>query len=178
MVTKAEAKEAIAEFKKAAERLINVADDLTNAEKDDSKSSTLSRCLDGLESQTYDPNGLYPHAYDKEGIAILSDYVDGMEDDGEDAAIYKEVSLKTLVKTFGDWNARWEKETYPGSDSVSLDMPLLALNDGSDASFPKEANGLWTYLDQDGFVSFFKTKEGAIAYINSNEDDDHDKVEI
>lgn len=178
MVTKAEAKEAIAEFKKAAERLIDVADDLTNAEKDDSKSSKLSRCLDGLESQTYDPNGLYPHAYDKEGIAILSDYVDGMKDDGEDAAIYKEVKFKTLVKTFDDWTSRWKEETYPGSDSVKLGMPLLAFNDGSDDSFPEEAKGLWAYLDQDGFISFFKTKEGVIAYINSNEDDDHDKVEI
>lgn len=178
MITKTEAKEAIAEFKKAAENLINAVDDLANSEKDYDKSSELSRCLDGLESQTYDPNGLYPHAYDKEGIAILSDYVDGMEDDGEDTVVYKEVDFKTLAKTLDDWNSRWEKETYPGSDSVSLDMPLLALNDGSDASFPKEANGLWTYLDQDGFVGFFKTKEGAIAYINSNEDDDHDKVEI
>ena len=175
--TKKEMEDIILRFKAAADELIDAADDLTNAEADPRKASELSRCLDGLQSQVYDPGRHYDHSMRPEGLTALERYVASMPD-GESTQIYKEVPFAELVKVFDEWTARWEKEPYPGSGVVSIGMPLLAFDDGSDGSFPDEARNLWAYLDKDGFIEWFRTKIGALAYIGSDGEDESDKVEI
>jgi hypothetical protein len=89
---------------------------------------------------------------------------------------YRKTTIAKLKATALAWDARWQKEPYPGSDCVSLEPTLLAKNDGSTDAFPTEALGLWVYLDKDGAYEFFKTEKGAKAYIRS--EDESDKVEI
>lgn len=89
---------------------------------------------------------------------------------------YKKTTIAKLEAAAYAWDARWQKETYPGSDSVSLSPTLLALDDGSSDTFPTDARGLWVYLDKDGAYEFFRTEEGAKAYIRDG--DESDKVEI
>jgi hypothetical protein len=81
MVTKAEVEELVEQFKAASEKLINAVSELANQEPDYEKSSKLSRCLEGLESEVYDPNGVYCHTCDTEGIVTLERYLDDLKDD-------------------------------------------------------------------------------------------------